>query len=171
MKAYMMLSCNTLSCKVGIKTKVLDELIKMGLCKKDIYLLLGPAEVLIQLCGLKNLDDFISKRFNPIRTIATQEAMIDKTETFIVLSEGKSFTEEPYAFLFLHTQPINLELVQEKLQSMPKVLSADTIFGPYDVICSVRANDNKDLQQLISQIQREIPQIQGIDTAIVASLY
>ena len=146
MKAYMMLSCNTLSCKVGAKTKVLDELIKMGLSKKDIYLLLGPAEVLIQLNGLKNLDEFISKWFNPIRTITAQEAMIDKTETLIVISEGKSFTEEPYAFLFLNTQPRNLELVQEKLQGIPKVLSADTVFGPYDVICAVKANDNKDLQ-------------------------
>ncbi len=167
----MMLSCNTVSCKVGAKTKVLDELIKMGLSKKDIYLLLGPAEVLIQLYGLKNLDEFISKWFNPIRKINSQEAMIDKTETFIVISEGKSFTEEPYAFLFLHTQPMNLELVQEKLQSMPKVLSADTVFGPCDVICSIKANDNKDLQLLITQIQREIPQIQGTETAIVASLY
>ena len=171
MKAYMILSCNTLSCRVGAKTKVLDELIKMGLSKKDIYLLLGPAEVLIQLNGLKNLDEFVSKWFNPIRTITTQEAMIDKTETLIVISEGKSFTEEPYAFLFLNTHPRNLELVQEKLQAMPKVLSADTVFGPYDVICAVKANDNKDLQQLISQIQSEVPQIQGSATAIVASLY
>ena len=171
MKAYMMLSCNTLSCKVGTKTKVLDELIKMGLSKKDIYLLLGPAEVLIQLYGLKNLDEFITKWFNPIRKITTQEAIIDKTKTFIVISEGKSFTQEPYAFLFFHTQPIYLELVQEKLQGMPKVLSADTVFGPYDVICSVKANDNKDLMLLISQIQQEVPQIQGTETAIVASLY
>jgi DNA-binding Lrp family transcriptional regulator len=171
MKAYMMLSCNTVSCKVGARTKVLDELIKMGLSKKDIHLLLGPAEVLIQLYGSKNLNEFISNWFNPIRKITTQEAMIDKLETFIVISEGKSFTEEPYAFLFLHTQPINLELVQEKLQGIPKVLSADTVFGPYDIICSTKANDNKDLQLLISQIQREIPQIQGTETAIVASLY
>lgn len=171
MKAYMVLSCNTLSCKVGAKTKILDELIKMGLSKKDIFLLLGPAEVLIQLHGLKNLDEFISKWFNPIRKITTPEAMIDKMETLIVISEGKSFIEEPYAFLFLHTQPINLELAQEKLQGIPKVLSIDTVFGPYDIICSVKANDNKDLQLLISQIQREIPQIQATETAIVASLY
>jgi len=39
----------------------------MGLSKKDIYLLLGPAEVLIQLNGLKNLDEFVSKWFNPYK--------------------------------------------------------------------------------------------------------
>ena len=171
MKVYTILSCMTLSCKVGAKTKVLDELIKMGLSKKDIYLLLGPAEVLIQLRGLKNLDEFVSKWFDPIRKITSQEAMIDKTQTLIVISEGKSFTEEPYAFLFLNTQPRNLEQVQEKLQGIPKVLSADTVFGPYDVICAVKANDNKDLQLLISQIHSEVPQIQDTVTAIVASLY
>jgi hypothetical protein len=171
MKVYMMLSCMTLSCKVGAKTKVLDELIKMGLSKKDLYVLLGPVEVLIQLRGLKNLDEFVNKWFDPIRKITPQEALIDKTETLIVISEGKSFVEEPYAFLFLNTQPRNLELVQEKLQSIPKVLSADTVFGPFDVICAVKANDNNDLQVLISQIQREVPQIQRTVTAIVASLY
>ncbi len=171
MKAYMILSCNTLSCKVGAKTKVLDELIKIGLSKKDIYLLLGPAEVLIQLRGLENLDEFISKWFNPIRRITAQEGMIDKTETFIVASEGKSFAEEPYAFLFMHTQPGNLELVQEKLQRFPNVLSADTVFGPYDLICMVKAKDNNDLLLLISQIQIEVPQIQVAAAAIVASIY
>ena len=171
MKAYLMLSCNTLSCKVGAKTKILDELIKMGLSKKNIHLLLSPAEILIHLHGIKNLDEFISKWFNPIRKITTQAGKIDKMETFIVVSEGKSFSEEPYAFLFIHFQPINLESVQEKLQSMPKVLSVDTVFGPYDIICSVKANDNKDLQLLISQIQDEIPEIHGTEAAIVASLY
>jgi DNA-binding Lrp family transcriptional regulator len=156
---------------VGARTKVLDELIKLGLSKKEIFLLLGPAEVIIQIPGIANLEEFISKWFNPIRTLTTQEGMIDKTETFIVITEGKSFTEEPYAFLFLNTHPRNLETVQEKLQNIPKVLSADTVFGPYDVICAVKANDNKDLQNLISQIQRDIPQIQGTITAIVASLY
>ncbi|TFH22135.1 Lrp/AsnC family transcriptional regulator [Candidatus Bathyarchaeota archaeon] len=134
-------------------------------------MLLGPAEVLIQLQVINNLDEFISKWFNPIRKISTHKAIIDKMETLIVISEGKSFIEEPYAFLFLHFQPIYLELVQEKLQVMPKVLSIDTVFGPYDVICAVKANDNKDLQLLISQIKREIPQIQATETTIVASLY
>ena len=166
-----MLSCNTISCKVGARTKVLDELIRLGLSKKEIFLLLGPAEVIIQMPGIADLEEFISKWFNPIRTLTTQEGMIDKTETFIVIAEGKSFTEEPYAFLFLNTHPRNLEAVQEKLQSIPKVLSADTVFGPYDVICAVKANDNKDLQLLISQIQRDVPQINGTITAIVASLY
>ena len=167
----MILSCMTASCRVNFRSKVLGELIKMGLSKKDIYLLVSPAEALIRLEGVKNIDEFFRKWFDPIRNIPPQVAMIDKTETLIVISEGKYFAEEPYAFLFLNTQPRNLELVQKKLQAIPKVLSADTVFGSYDVICAVKANDNKDLQLLISQIQTEVPQIQGIVTAMVASLY
>jgi DNA-binding Lrp family transcriptional regulator len=170
MKVYMILSCLTSSCKVSFKTKVLDELVKMGLSKKDIYLLVGPAEALIQLRGLKDIDEFVSKWFNPIRKIS-QEAIIDKTETVIVISEGKNFTEEPYAFLFISTQPRNLEQVQEELQAIPKVLSADTVFGSYDVICAVKANNNKDLELLVSQIQTEVPQVHGLATAMVFSLY
>ena len=103
--------------------------------------------------------------------MTTQEMLIERTQTFIVISEGKTFSEEPYAFLFLNTQPRNLEEVQEKLQAIPQVLSADTVFGPYDVIVAVKARGKEDLKQLISQIQEKVPHIQGTVTAIVASIY
>jgi DNA-binding Lrp family transcriptional regulator len=165
MKAYM-----TLSCKTGTFNAVLDELIKMNLSMKDVCLLFGPVDILVQL-RFNDIDEFINKWFNPIRNITPQEPMIEKTQTLIVIAEGKTFTEEPYAFLFLNTQPRNLEQVQQQLQNIPKVLSADTVFGPYDVICAVRANDKEDLKQLISQIQKEVTNIQGTVTAIVASIY
>src|SRR4030042_4411024 len=106
MKAYM-----GLSCKVGAFNRVLDELIKLNLSKKDVFLLFGPVDILIQIRDLKTLDEFLSKWFNPIRKIAPQEALVDRTQTLIVISEGKPYTEEPYAFLFLDTQPRHLETV------------------------------------------------------------
>ncbi len=160
-----------LSCKVGAFNRVLDELIKLNLSKKDVFLLFGPIDILIQFNGLKSLDEFIAKWFNPIRNITPQESMIERTQTLIVISEGKPFTEEPYAFLFLNTQPRNLEDVQSKLAAIPQVLSSDTVFGPYDVIVAVKASGKEDLKQLISQIQEKVPHIQGTVTAIVASLY
>jgi DNA-binding Lrp family transcriptional regulator len=166
MKTYM-----ALSCKRGAFNTVLDELLKLNLSKKDVFLLFGPLDILVQFPQLKDLDEFINKWFNPIRLIKPQEPMIEKTQAFIVISEGKSFTEEPYAFLLLNTQPRNLEQVQQELQNIPNVLSADTVFGPYDVVCAVKASSKEDLKQLISQIQKEVPQIQGTVTAIVASLY
>jgi len=161
----------TLSCKVGAYNRVLDELIKMNLSKKDVFLLFGPIDILVQFCGLKDLDEFVDKWFNSIRAISPEDPMIEKTQTLIVISEGKPFKEEPYAFLFLNTQPRNLEMVQEALQNIPRVLSADTVFGPYDVICAVRVRNKIELQQLIARIQKEVPHIQGTMTEIVASLY
>jgi DNA-binding Lrp family transcriptional regulator len=166
MKAYI-----ALSCKAGAFNAVLDELIKMNLSKKDVFLLFGPVDILVQLRELRDLDEFINKWFNPIRVMTPQDPMIEKTQTLIVISEGRLITEEPYAFLFLNTQPRHLEQVQKELQSIPKVLSADTVFGPYDVICAVKANDKEDLKRLVSQIQKEVSHIQGTVTAIVASLY
>ena len=166
MKAYM-----ALSCKTGAFNRVLDELIKMNLSKKDVFLLFGPVDILVQFRELRDLDEFINKWFNPIRVITPQEPMIEKTQTLIVISEGKTFAEEPYAFLFLNTQPRNLEQVQQKLQSIPNVLAADTVFGPYDVICAVKASGKEELKRLDSQIQKEVPHIQGAVTAIVAPLY
>ena len=41
MKAYM-----GLSCKVGAFNRVLDELIKLNLSQKDVFLLFGPIDIL-----------------------------------------------------------------------------------------------------------------------------
>jgi len=161
----------TLSCRVGAYNRVLDELIKMNLSKKDVFLLFGPVDILVQFRELKDLNEFISNWFDPIRVLTPEEPMINKTQTLIVISEGNPFNEEPYAFLFLNTQPRNLEKVQQALQKIPGVLSADTVFGPYDVICAVRVRNKVELQKIIARIQKEVPHIQGTVTAIVASLY
>jgi len=165
MKAFM-----ALSCKTGAFNAVLDELIKLNLSKKDVFLLFGPIDILVQV-HFQSLDEFITKWFNPIRALTPQEPMIEKTQTFIVINEGESFKEEPYAFLFLNTQPRHLEQVQKDLQTIPSVLSADTVFGPYDVICALRASSREDLTPNVAKIQKEIPQIQGTVTAINASIY
>lgn len=167
MKAYMMLSCKEGACN----RYVLDKLLELNLSKKNIFLLSGPFNLLLQFDKLKGLGEFIKKWFDPIRMITRSEPLVEKTLSLIVISEGPSFTEEPYAFLFLNTQPRNLEKVQKALLKIPQVLSADTVFGPYDVICPLRAKDGADLERTVSKIQRKIPQIQGSMTATVASLY
>jgi hypothetical protein len=171
MKAYM-----ALSSKVGACDKVLEEIKKMNLCaralnerEQNVFLLFGPVDILVQFSELKDIDEFVSKWFTPIRMITPEEPLIEKTQTWITLSEGKPFTEEPFAFLFLNTQPRNLEQVQQTLQTIPQVLSADIVFGPYDIICAVKAKDKAELQQVITQIQKEVPNIQGTMTQIVAS--
>ena len=67
MKAYMILSC-----KKGAFNAVLDELIRINLSKKDVFLLFGPVDILVQI-HFKVLDEFINKWFSPIRAITPQE--------------------------------------------------------------------------------------------------
>ena len=97
-----------------------------------------------------------------------QKPMIENIQTLIVISEGKPLTEKPEAFVFLNTNPKYLEKVQQELQSISGVLSADTVFGTYDVVCAVRATAKKNLKQIISKIQENVSNIRGTVTAIVA---
>ena len=166
---------NTICDEISINT-VLDELIHMNLSLNDVFLLSGPADILVHV-NFKDLEEFINKWFNPIRAITAKEAMIEKTEVIekmenlFVLSEGKLYNEEPYAFLFQNTHPINIEQVQQDLQNIPNVLSADIVIGPYDLITAVKAKDREDLKRLLLKIQKEVPKIQGTVTGLVASIH
>jgi hypothetical protein len=159
-----------LSCKPDAYNHVLSELLKLNVPRGDMFLLLGPWDFLVQFAGLKDLNEFVEKWFNPIRMIGAKEALITKSMTLIVIHEGPSYVEEPFAFLFLNTQPRNLEKLQSALLKVPEVISADTVFGPYDVITAIRVNDRADMEPLISHIHRSIPGIEGAMTSVVASI-
>jgi hypothetical protein len=165
MKAYICLSC-----KSGAHNRVLDQLFALNIPRGDVFLLLSPMDILVQFAGLKSLDEFIVNWFNPIRMIGVEEALVTRSMTFIVIHEGPSYVEEPFAFLFLNTQPRNLEKLQNALLIIPEVISSDTVFGPYDLICAVRADDRANLESLISRIKKNVPGIEGAITASVASL-
>ena len=164
MKAYI-----GLTCKVGAYNRVLGALLDLNIPQGDIFLLFGPIDILVQFTEFKNLEEFIQTWFNPVRIIGAEEALITRTLTFIVISEGPLFAEEPFAFLFLNTQPRNLENARRALLSIPEVLSADTVFGPYDVVCPVKVNDATELEQVISDIHDKVSGIEGTMTTIVAN--
>jgi DNA-binding Lrp family transcriptional regulator len=148
----------------------MEELLKLNVPRGDIFLLLGPVDILVQFSGLKSLAEFIEKWFNPIRMIGAEEALVTKSITFIVIREGPLYAEEPNFFLFLNTQPRNLEKVQTALLAVPEVISADIVFGPYDLICPVRAKDSADLERVVSYIHKNVPEIEGVMTSIAAML-
>ncbi len=166
MKAYM-----GLSCKVEAYGEVLDKLLDLNLTKSDIYLLFGRLNILVQFRELKSLDEFIQKWFNPIMMTIGDGSLVEKPLTLIGVSEGPSYVEEPFAFMFLNTPRKNLENVQQALLNLPQVLSADTVFGPYDIICAVRAKDASNLEEFISKMQDEATGVQNLMTATVSSLY
>jgi hypothetical protein len=165
MKAYM-----GLKCKPGSYNEVLKKLLfGLHIDQQNVNLLFGPLDILIQFRNLKDFPEFIEKWFNPIRMIGEEEGWITKTLSLIVISEGSKLIERPFAFIFLNTKPNSLETVRTKLLTIPEVLSADSVFGPYDIICSVKAEDPEELETLVLVIQ----QIQGIEdsaTSIVSPI-
>ena len=164
-KAYMCLSC-----KPDAYNRVLEELLKLNVPRGNMFLLLGPWDILVQFTGLKDLNEFIERWFNPVRMIGAREALVTKSMTLIVIHEGPSYVEEPFAFLFLNTQPRNLEKVQSALLRVPEVISADTVFGPYDLVTAIRVNNRADMEPLISHIHKSVPGIEGAMTSVVASI-
>ena len=165
MKAYM-----GLTCKPGAYNEVLKNLLLgMFVDQQNLFLLFGPVDILIQFPGLKNLDEFIEKWFNPVRMIGADEDLITKTLSLVVITDGKQVSERPFAFVFLNTQPKNLENVRGTLANMPEVLTADTVLGPYDVICAVKAKDHAELERTVSKIQ-QVPGIERSLTSIVSPI-
>lgn len=166
-----------LTCKVGAHTEVLKRLLnlcirgegRVCLYEQDIFLLFGPIDILIQFSGLKSLEEFIEKSFNPIRMIGAEEDLITKTLSLIVISEGPPLMEKPFAFLFLNTKPKSLENVRTKLLTIPNVLTADSVLGPYDIICAVKAKDHMELEQIILSVQN-ISGVESLITSIVAPI-
>ncbi len=157
MKAYM-----GLKCKPGSYNEVLKKLL-FSLCldQQNVFLLFGPVDILIQFPGLKDTQEFIDKWFNPIRLLGEDEEWITKTVSLVVISEGPKLAEKPYAFIFFNAEPKSLENVRTQLLKIPEVLTADSVFGPYDVICSVKATGPQELETLILLLQ----QIQGIESS------
>ena len=157
-----------LTCKLGSYTRVLQKLQDLNIPKEDLKeLLYSSIDILIRFTELRNLDEYVEKWFNPIVAINAEEVLITETLTFIVIFAGPPFTEEPFAYLFINSQPQNFETMREALLTIPGVLSADAVFGPYDIICTVQAEDRTDLDQLIAGIKHSIPSIEVSMTAVI----
>ena len=165
MKAYM-----GLTCKPGAYDQVLKKLlIGLNIDQKNVFLLFGPVDILVQFPQLKSLDDFVENWFNPVRMIGAEEDLVAKTLSLFVITEGPNLVEQPSAFMFLSVQPKNLEKVRENLLNIAEVLSADSVFGPYDVICSVKTVNQIQLERSIARIQK-IPGVESSMTSIVSPI-
>jgi hypothetical protein len=162
MKVYL-----GLSCKVGTSTQVRDELLLLQVPQGHIFQLFGPFDIFIELSQLESLDEFIDKWFNPIRMIGEGEGLITKTLTFVVIQEWPSLMEAPFAIVFLNTRPEKLENVRRGVLACPEVISADSVFGPYDVICPIRAKNIADLERIVLNIQTSVSGLESTLTCLV----
>ncbi len=134
-----------------------------------MYLLDGPVDILLQFNKLKSLQEFMTKCFNPVRMIGAKEDLIKKMLSFIVISAGPVPAEKPFAFVFMNTQPSDLETVRTGLLTLPQVLSADSVFGSYGVISSFKARDDVDCERVVSSME-SIPGVKDLTTSVVDTM-
>lgn len=165
MRAYM-----GLTCKTGCYNKVMQALTKLNIPNWDIFLLYGPIDVLVKFEEFSNLKEFVEKWFNPVRMICAKERLIAKTMTYVVVIEGPSYMEEPFAFMFLNVHPMDVELAQKTLIENPHVISADFVFGPCDLIVPVRAKSTVDLERVVRSIHADVSGIEEAHTTVVAMM-
>lgn len=159
-----------LTCKLGHYNEVIEKLTEMDIPIGDIFLLYGPVDVLVRFDGFNSIDEFVKKWFNPVRMIGADQKLITKTTTYIVVIEGPIFTETPFAFMFLNVEPRDAETAQQKLLSIPEVISADFVFGPCDLIVPVRAKSNVDLEKVVRKIDAEVSGVEEAQTTVVAMI-
>ena len=166
MKVYL-----GLICKVGTPRLVLNELRSLNVPNGEVYLLFGPIDVLIEFRNVRNIEDYIEQWFNPIRKIGGTKDLIENMLTFIVGQEGPSIREVPFAVVFVNTRPAKLEAVRRGITKVPEVLSADWVFGPYDIICPVKAQNMTDLERVVLNLQTSVSGIERTMTSIVKEVY
>ena len=159
-----------LTCKGGCYNQVLEKLTAMNIPIGDIFLLYGPIDVLVRFDGFSGLDEFVKKWFNPVRMIGAEEKLIAKTTTYIVVIEGTTFMEKPFAFMFLNVQPRDVVAAQQRLLKLPQVVSADFVFGPCDLIVPIRARNNVDLERVVQAIHGAVSGIEEAHTTVVAMI-
>jgi DNA-binding Lrp family transcriptional regulator len=148
----------------------MEQLTKLNIPKWDIFLLYGPIDVLVKFEGFNSLKEFVEKWFNPVRMVCAEERLIAKTMTYVVVIEGPSYMEEPFAFMFLNVHPREVELAQGTLLKNPNVISADFVFGPCDLIVPVRAKNTVDLERVVASIHSAVSGIEEAHTTVVAMM-
>jgi hypothetical protein len=133
-----------------------------------MYLLSGQVDILLQFNGLRNLEEFVERWFNPIRLMEAKDDLVSKVLSLLVISENSVHAEKPSAFVFMNTRPRNLEIVRKKLLVLPGVLSAGSVLGPYDLISSVKAKNDSDLERVVSTME-SVPGVENSTASVVDS--
>ena len=71
------------------------------------------------------------------------------------------------AFVLIHTEPAREEEALKKLKTLDAVEKAYIVYGVYDIIAKIKAENEKELQEIVSYQIRRIDAINSTTTAII----
>ncbi|NHV98765.1 MAG: Lrp/AsnC family transcriptional regulator [Thaumarchaeota archaeon] len=150
--------------KPGTHRRIHNEIRDMG---ASAYMVCGEIDIICKVNQFNTISEFDSKWHEPISKIGAEENMVRAIQTFIVAKESpRPLKKEPYAFIFLKIIPSRIDITFSSLLNLDGVMTADVIYGVYDVILTVDAKDLKELESILNKIL-EIPGVLETTTMVV----
>lgn len=71
------------------------------------------------------------------------------------------------AFVLIHTEPAREEEALKKLKTLEAVEEAYAVYGVFDLVAKIKAENEKDLRDIVSYQIRRIDAINSTATAII----
>jgi len=155
-----------MSSKLGDEKKIISEL-KSIENVKDVHGTLGLYDIIAKLesDSEEKIKDTITEKIRKVPNIGSTMTLtrMEGEEVFKVDTEklmgsilGKTAAQ---AYVVIHTDYAREDLVLRDLNKIPEVKEADVVYGNYDVIGKVEAQNHKELEKIITKKIRNLDHV------------
>lgn len=160
-KAYVLMSS-----KLGDEKKIISEL-KSIENVKEVHGTLGLYDIIAKLesDSEEKIKDTITEKIRKVPNIGSTMTLtrVEGEEVFKVDTEklmgsilGKTAAQ---AYVVIHTDYAREDLVLRDLNKIPEAKEADVVYGNYDVIGKVEAQNHKELEKIITKKIRNLDHV------------
>lgn len=157
-KAYVLMSC-----KMGTEKAVISEL-KSIENVKEVHGTLGLYDIIAKLeaDSDEKIKQTITEKIRKMDKIGSTMTLmkVEGEELFKVDTEklmgsilGKNAAQ---AYVIIHCDQAREDLVLRDLNKIPEVKEADVVYGSYDVIGKIEAENHKELENIITKKVRKL---------------
>jgi len=157
-KAYVLMSC-----KLGVEKSIISE-IKSIENVKEVHGTLGLYDIIakIEANSEEKLKNTVTEKIRNVDKIASTMTLtkVEGEELFKVDAEklmgsilGKTAAQ---AYVVIHCDQTREDLVLRDLNKIPEVKEADVVYGNYDVIGKIEAQNHNELENIITKKIRRL---------------
>ena len=163
-----------MSCKPGYEKPVISELKSIENIK-EVHGTLGLYDIVAKLeaDSEEKIKQTITEKIRKIDKIRSTMTLtrIKREELFKVDKEklmgsilGKTVAQ---AYVIIHSEQAREDLVLRDLNKIPEVKEADVVYGSYDIIGKIEAENHKELEKIITKKIRNLDFVRTTMTLIV----
>ena len=157
-RAYVLMGC-----KLGSEKSIISELKNIENVK-EVHGTLGLYDIIAKLeaDSEENLKNTVTEKIRKVDKIGSTMTLtkVEGEELFKVDREklmgsilGKTGAQ---AYVVIHCDQTREDLVLRDLNKIPEVKEADVVYGNYDVIGKIEAENHKDLENIITKKIRNL---------------